>query len=162
MKTCQQCHRALEDDQFRPTPSRGAGLRKRKTGSRNICRYCESKNTLAYRYAKRLDEGQPVDEAALRDLKHYYRLLLDAGYQLPSMGRRLLGLDDEEAADKQRSALRLDEADELYTHIAALRQRSYSNIDEADSVHRKLTSRLRDTGLYEEATNLLEEWFMED
>jgi hypothetical protein len=78
------------------------------------------------------------------------------------MGRSLLGLGDEKTVYKQRAALCLDEVGELYGHITALRNRSYSSFNEADSVHRKLTGRLREAGLYEEATNLLDDWFMED
>lgn len=160
VKVCQQCHRTLEEDQFRPTPSRGTGLRQRKTGSRNICRSCESKNTLAYRYAKRLAEGLPVDEAALLDLKAFYGNLLMAGYPLPSMGRRLLGIGEAPAGQTAPPPERENLA-ELYGHIYKLRRRSYSSVDEADEVHRQLAGRLRDAKLYEEANNLLDDWFLE-
>ena len=162
MKTCQQCHRTLDDDQFRQPASRGTGLRKRKIGSRNLCRLCESKNAQAHYFMQKLDAGDVVDEVKLAALRMHYKTLMDCGYQpVTAAARRLMGLPTQEGGLVEPRPNHLHGVYDLYEHISKLRSREYASVDEADEVHRRLSHRLRSAGLYEEATNLLDDWWME-
>ena len=162
MKMCQQCHRTLDDDQFRQNTSRGAGLRKRKVGARNICRLCESKNAQAHYLMQKMDAGESVNEATLGALREHYGRLLDAGYEIVTgAARRLMNLPLQEGGLVVPNARQLQGDYDLYEHVGKLRRREYASVDEADKVHRQLSSRLRTAGLYEEATNLLDDWWME-
>lgn len=159
MKTCKQCHRQLDDSCFRPTKSRGKGLRQSKTGTKTICRQCESINTQAHNIVAAMDAGKPVNEEKLKQLKRHYQLLMDLGHPLvTAAARRLMGIDAESS---DGSGAVIDADADLYEHILAVKNRSYSSFDEADEVHSRLTPRLRAAGLYEDVNNLMDRWFEE-
>lgn len=171
MKICRQCNRTLDDSQFRPTASRSKGIRKRVAGphsSRNICRFCESRNTQAHNFLAKLEAGERVDEKKLEQLRTYYSMLMKAGYEpITKAARRLMGLSVDVpynggfGTSVDLTAECMSSMQDLYEHISMLRSRSYTDVDEADAAHRRLTDRLKKTGLYEEATNLLDEWWFE-
>ena len=154
MKTCKQCGRNLEDTAFRPTKSRSKGIYNTKTGSSTICRECESLNNRAHQVLKN------GDEKMAEILKQHYAKLMAVGHPpITAAARRLMGLAPLEKSTKQNSLL---SSALLYDHIAKVRNRTYSSFDEADAAHRRLEMQLREAGLYEEAANLLDEWYMED
>lgn len=154
MKTCKQCGRNLEDTAFRPTKSRSKGIYNTKTGSSTICRECESLNNRAHLALKN------GDEAAIATLRAHYEALVDMGLPpVTAAARRLMGLEPLEKVRKTNSLL---QETSLRAHVLKIKNRTYSSFEEADAAHRRLEAQLRDAGLYEEAANMLDEWYMED
>lgn len=170
MKICKQCNRTLDEKEFRPVKSRSKGIRASEPGTRAVCRCCERVLTQAYGLLKDLDAGRSVDEAKLDRVLSYYKGLMQAGCRLThSAAQRLVGLYS--TADEMRAAATRADDDsiaaaqhlgDLYKHIEMLRARSYSSFDDADMAHHALVPRLREAGLYEEANNLIDDWFFEE
>ena len=153
MKVCKQCGRMLDETCFRPTKSRSKGIYRTSTGSSTICRECESLNTRAHTALKRDD----VDTMDM--LRQHYRNLMDAGHPpVTAAARRLMGMEPLQPPKETNTLLANTE---LLVHIAKLRDRSYSIFDEADAVHRRLLDKLKASGLYGEANELLEDWYDE-
>ncbi len=155
MKICKQCGRNLDESCFRPTKSRSRGIyTPSSTGCSTMCRECESLNNRAHAALKR------NDEAAIVALKQHYEMLDRMGYPpVSAAARRLLGL---EPLNSGRETNKLMASLSLREHVMKIRDRLYSSVEEADAEHRRLETQLRDAGLYEEATNLLDDWYMED
>lgn len=160
MKQCKQCGRMLEDDCFRKTKSRSQGIYKNTSqGTKTICRSCESLNVRAHRAIKENDEETM---ATLRE--HYKRLSL-AGYPpVTAAARRLLdGVVTAHVTKENELLCHTSRYDaEVLEHAYKVRTRSYDSVDEADKVHRQLESRLKEADLYEEVTNLLDDWYMDE
>ena len=155
MKICKQCGRSLEEDQFRKTKSRSKGIYKdTKTGTKTICRACESLNIRAHNALKN------NDEAAIAKLQEHYMRLLKAGHPpVSAAAQRIIGYAVQDSKADSNSLLNITD---LLEHAAKVRSRSYASVDEADKVHRGLTVRLKEAGLYEEITDLLDDWYMEE
>lgn len=166
MKKCKQCQRLLGIDNFRPTKSRSTGIRKSTTGTRTMCRECESLNVQAHSIVKLIDAGAQYNVDKLRKLKEAYQVFVDAGYPLVSAAAQRLmygGISKvAESTDIRIAVPKRDDLTDLYEHITKLKERSYSSCDEADEVHKALVGRLHKAGLYEEATELLDEWWFDE
>ena len=160
MKTCKQCGRTLDDACFRKTKSRSKGIYKNVSqGTKTICRDCESINVRAHRALKE------NDQETIEKLRKHYIMLYGAGYPpVSAAAKRLLGIEVEEAKPRENNLeSRLKKYDEeVFEHAYKVRTRSYSSVDEADEVHRRLESRLKEADLYEEITNLLDDWYMDE
>ena len=165
MKICLQCRRELDESCFRQTASRSTGLRKSKTGTKTICRSCESINVQAHRVVGDAAAGRPVDPDKVQRLRRHYQLLIDVGYPpVTKAARTLMGLEPLDAGAQRvllDAAGEMDKLADLYEHISKVRTRSYSSFDEADRVHRTLVDRLRAAGLYDEVNDLMDRWFEE-
>lgn len=160
MKTCKQCGRTLDDACFRKTKSRSKGIYKNVSqGTKTICRDCESINVRAHRALKE------NDQATIELLRKHYIKLYGAGHPpVSAAAKRLLGITVEQTSKRENDLMsRLQKYDnEAFEHAYKVRTRSYSSVDEADEVHRRLSDRLRYADLYEEITNLLDEWYMDE
>lgn len=169
MKTCKQCGRDLPVDSFRPYAARGRGIYNTKQGRNTICKECES---ISSRCAAAIKKG---DEALLDKFKSHYAALQERGYEpVTAPAKKLLGIVDNSAGTgastiaHRRRTKSLDDLmsgvlgiSETQVHLDKLRSRSYLTFEEAEQTHLKLESSLRATGLYEEASDLLDAWFME-
>ena len=106
------------------------------------------------------------DQEAIDKFTWYYKTLQERGYgPVTAPAKKLLGIVDT----KSTRTNSLDDAmnnilgiSELQVHLKKLRDRSYASFDEAEDTHKRLESQLRSTGMYEEATDLIDEWFLED
>ena len=162
MKTCKQCGRTLDDACFRKTKSRSKGIYKNTTqGTKTICKDCESLNIRAHTALKY------NDTVAIEKLRGYYERLAQLGHPpVTAAAKRLLGIeaDSEVTRTKENSlfgsVMQCD--NEVLEHARKVRERLYSSVDEADQVHRQLESRLKEADLYEEITNLLDDWYMDE
>lgn len=155
MRVCKQCGQELDESCFRKTKSRSTGRYQTNTGYSTLCKGCESLNQRAYAALK---SGNLEAQEKLR--AHYQRQWDELGLPpVTAAARRLLGLEDP--ADRPESNKVLVDAD-LRIHAAKVRDRTYSTVEEADAVHRQLTDRLQAAGLYEETTNLLDDWYMDE
>ena len=149
MKQCRQCGRSLDESCFRKTKSRSAGIYKTKQGSRNICKECESMNVRAHKALK------DNNIEALDSIRRHYQQLNDAGFPpITSAARQVLGMSTTKST--------VATLGDLYEHIGMIRRREYATFDDAEKRHKELLQRLVDTGLYEEANNLLDDWYLED
>ena len=162
IKRCKQCGRELPVSRFRRYKSRGAGVRNTNTGYNTLCRDCES---ISNRAAAALKRG---DEDTLSKLRTHYKALQDRGLPpVTASARRVLGEDVavSRGVDTLDSLLAqvsgVGESD-ISRHCRLLRERAYSCVDEAYEVHKTLVARLTEAGLYEEANELLEDWFDEE
>ena len=162
MKTCKQCGRTLDDACFRKTKSRSKGIYKNLSqGTKTLCKDCESINIRAHRALKE------NDTETIEKLRKHYRMLYGAGHPpVSAAAKRLLGIDVDVAQSRSRNnslESRLSMFDEeVMEHAYKVRTRAYDSVDEADEVHRKLADRLKDADLYEEITNLLDDWYMDE
>lgn len=158
MKVCKQCRRLLGDECFRPVKSRGTGQRRSTPGVRALCRSCESMNVRAHRLVEQLDKGLPVDSDKLQEVRRHYQMLLDARCDLTTAAaRRLMGFGQTKTVDTADTV----DLNELYGHIAKLRDRSYASFEEAEAEHQRLIPALRAAGLYAEANDIVDGWFLE-
>lgn len=158
MKQCKQCGRTLDESCFRQTKSRSKGIYKSAgPGTKTICRSCESLNIRAHNALKN------NDQEAISVLKEHYEKLNSAGYPpVTAAAQRLLGLAAQ-TAKRCNDALELTQRnEEVLEHANKVRQRLYSSVDEADAAHRKLHDELQRLGLYEEITDLLDDWYMSE
>ena len=159
MKTCKQCGRTLPLESFRPYVPRGRGVYSTTTGRNTICKDCES---LSSRAASALRRG---DTEAIEKLTRYYKVLQERGYEpVTAPAKRLLGI-----VVKPGSRSNLDNAiqamlgdSDVQLHYKKVQERSYASFDEADRVHKELTERLKQAGLYEVVNDLMDDWYMED
>lgn len=158
-KMCKQCGRDLPIDKYRRYTARGAGMRYTMPGYNTICKDCESINNRAAAAMKR------GDEAMIGKLREHYKVLQDRGFPpVTAAARRLLGVEAEVRDDRkslddllaQVSGIGVTDAER---HCRLLRERSYVSVDEAYEVHKTLVAELTKEGLYEVATELLEQWF---
>lgn len=160
MKTCKQCGRTLDDACFRKTKSRSKGIYKNLSqGTKTICKDCESINVRAHRALKE------NDKETIELLRRHYIMLYGAGYPpVTAAAKRLLDIPVEPSSSRENNLVhRLKKYDEdVFEHAYKVRTRAYGSVDEADKVHRQLESRLREADLYEEITNLLDEWYMDE
>ena len=160
MKTCKQCGRTLDDACFRKTKSRSKGIYKNVSqGSKTICKDCESMNIRAHRALKE------NDQRTIELLRSHYKKLYGLGYPpISAAAKRLLGIEVEAAKPKDNEVYIFTESydAEVLEHAYKVRTRSYSSVDEADEVHRRLEDKLKEADLYEEITNLLDEWYMDE
>lgn len=160
MKKCKQCGRTLDESCFRPTKSRARGAAAATTGFSTLCRSCESLNSSAHQLMKRIDADLPFSRETHKRLVYHYTQMTAAGHPpLTAAARRLMGLEPIGRANEKNPLV--TDAD-LLAHIAKIRHREYSSFDEADAAHRRLAERLRESGLYEDATTLLDEWWFEE
>lgn len=160
MKTCKQCGRMLPVDSFRPYVPRGRGVYNTKQGRNTICKDCES---ISNRASGALKRG---DQEAIDKLTRFYTVLAERGYPpVTAPAKKLLGLVDTKAP--RRSSLddtismMLGEND-LHEHCRKVQERLYASFDEADKVHRELTPRLKEAGMYEEVNELMDAWYLEE
>ncbi len=164
MKTCKQCGRTLDDACFRKTKSRSKGIYKNLSqGTKTICKDCESINIRAHNALK------SGDEVAVAKFRNYYERLALLGHPpVTAAAKRILGIDVEEGPANGRIRENslfetiVGQSAELLEHARKVRERSYASVDEADQVHRRLEQQLRDADLYEEITNLLDDWYMDE
>lgn len=161
MKQCKQCGRQLSVDNFRKYKPRGKGIYNTTQGYNTICKQCES---ISNRVVTALNKG---DQSTLDKLREHYQLLIDKGLPpVTAAPRRLMGMPDEVRVRSK------DSLDELLTcvqaesdvdkHCRLVRSRGYVSVDEAQEVHRRLEAQLKESGYYEELTELLDEWYFED
>ena len=165
MKVCKQCGRTLPDEFFRPYVARGRGIYSTTQGRHTICKDCES---MSNRAAAALKKN---DIVAIAKLTKYYETLQSRGYApVTAPAKKLLGI-----STTQTKAASLDDAiqamlgntgtnecvDKAQEHYKRIKERTYESAEEADRVHRTLEDSLRAAGLYEEATELLDEWYFE-
>lgn len=165
MKQCKQCGMLLNDEAFRKTKTRSKGLYKNLSqGTKTICRSCES---LDVRARRAMNEG---NEEVCGQLREHYMKLLRAGHPpVTAAAKRILGNAYIDAAAQVRSvtsnaSLKLTDSydTEVLDHAYKVKNRLYASVDEADKCHRELESRLREADLYEEITDLLDEWYMSE
>lgn len=159
MKQCKQCGRVLDEEYFRKTKSRSKGLYKNLSqGTKTICRSCESLDVRARRAMK------DNNEAVICELREHYKRLLLAGHPPVTAAARDIISEADFAATHSNDALRMTSMydDEVLEHAYKVRTRSYDSVDEADKVHRQLADRLRAVDLYEEVTDLLDDWYMSE
>lgn len=162
MKTCKQCGRTLDESCFRKTKSRSRGIYKNVSQSTKLfCKDCESLNVRAHQAMK------TNDEAAMELLREHYRRLELLGHPpMSAAAKRLMGMSVDTNASRYRQNPLLEQLqqhdNELLEHARKVRERSYTSVDEADQVHRRLEQQLRDADLYEEITNLLDDWYMDE
>lgn len=162
MKICKQCGRTLDDACFRKTKSRSKGIYKNLSqGTKTICKDCESLNIRAHTALKY------NDTAAIEKLRAYYERLASLGHPpVTAAAKRLLGVEADSGASRiKENALfeSIMQSDtEVLEHARKVRERLYSSVDEADEVHRKLVDKLKEADLYEEITNLLDDWYMDE
>jgi len=163
MKKCKQCGRNLDESCFRRTKSRSKGIYKCSLPSLStMCRECEALNQRAYKFLKAIEDAEPYDAAALEQLRAYYQTLVMCGRPpLTAAARRLIGLEPLEREPQTYDVMVHMQQQELYEHIRRVNQRSYATFDEADEVHRRLTPRLREAGLYEDVNNMMDDWYMD-
>lgn len=95
----------------------------------------------------------------------YFKMLRGAGIPiLHSAAVKLLDKDDQLRGRRttdgncESHTYRMHD---LYQHLDKLRTRSYSSFDEADRIHRTMIKDLEEAGMYEDANNLIDEWFEE-
>lgn len=117
----------------------------------------------AHTILKKKDAGAPYDKAAEAQLIAYYTRMAETGREpITAAARRLMGLDGldnkNDAQSLIDSTLRVDE---LSVHYDKVKFRAYTTFDEADEVHRRLTPRLREAGLYEDVNNMMDDWYMD-
>lgn len=168
MKTCKQCKRTLALDNFRVVKSRSTGKRASTPGVRSVCKYCENMNTQAHNLLRDIEAGRHIDEEKLVRVREYYLMLVNAGYTLVhSAPKRLLGISTAASLHRHHKPPQhpggvVVTRDMLYSHIQKLRDRAYDSFDAAEAAHKCFNKALREAGLYEEANNLIDEWFEED
>ena len=90
---------------------------------------------------------------------HYENLVALGRPPVTAAARRLLGM---QPLDRGLETNKLLSSSILLDHIAKIKNRTYSSFEEADAMHRRLEVQLREADLYEEAANLLDDWYMED
>lgn len=158
MKKCKQCGRMLEEECFRKTKSRSNGIYKNTSqGTKTICRSCESLNIRAHRALK------DNNEEAMSQLREHYRRLSLAGYPpVTAAAQRLLGSATNSIRQNEALCHTANYDAEVLEHAYKVQTRSYSSVDEADRIHRQLEDKLREADLYEEITNLLDDWYMDE
>lgn len=170
MQKCKQCLRLLPKQNFRVVKSRSTGARKSRGDSlRSVCKQCENMNVQAHQLLK-LPLADAVRTDKWRSVVQYFRILRDGGVpitlgaaaQVLAIVDGLEGRVSTKHAEPAAVTTPTYDTNELYQHIYKLRTRSYSSFDEADTVHKSLVGALTDAGLYEEANNLIDEWFEED
>lgn len=158
-KVCKQCGRTLPVDNFRKYTPRGKGIYNTTQGRYTICKDCES---VSNRTNTALKNG---DNAAIEKLREHYAMLMDRGFPpVTAPAKRILDLVDDYWPKDTKLDQLLDSfkhESELEAHCRLVRTRGYASFDEADEVHRRLDAELRESGLYEEITDLLDEWYME-
>ena len=158
-KACKQCGRSLSIDNFRKYTPRGKGIYKTKQGYHTLCKHCEA---ISARAAAAMKSG---DQEAIDKLVDYYKSLQDRGLEpATAAARKILGLDVE-----RKVAVTLDDLlssttdnSDLIDHCRKVRERLYASAEEATEVHKRLAYRLKETELYEECTNLLDDWYFEE
>lgn len=161
MKQCKQCGRRLSVDNFRKYKPRGKGIYNTTQGYNTICKDCES---ISNRVVTALNKG---NQEMLDKLSEHYQRLLDKGLPpVTAAPRRLLGLDKAECTkpDSSLDALlsSVQAESEVDKHCRLVRSRGYASIDEAQTVHRQLETQLKESGHYEELTELLDDWYFEE
>lgn len=166
-KICKQCGRDLQIEEFRKYTPRGNGIYNTTQGHHTICKNCEK---ISSRASIALSKN---DREAIEMLREHYKLLQEHGLPpVTAPARRLLGVDDKHKADKRSdlaSLLGVSQAaiargeTELDRHCRLVRQRGYVSAEEADAAHRRLADALRahDQAVYEEITELVDDWYME-
>lgn len=169
MKECKQCGRMLDDSKYRPYKSRSKGVYKKpkQVSSSTICKDCEALNQRAAVFLKKIEEGLPYDEGALRQLKRYYNILVANGRPpVTAAARRLIGLQPIDRTPTSRTVDELLSSfiteDSIAEHIDKVKTRAYNSFEEADAVHRRLTPQLKEAGMYEEVNNLMDDWYMDE
>lgn len=157
MKVCKQCGLELDDSCFRQTKSRSTGKNKSKTGTKTICRSCESLNVRAHNALR------DNNEEAIAMLREHYQRLLALGHPpVTAAAQRLLDANApvRQSNDVLNYTMQYDA--EVLEHAYKVRNRQYSSFDEADAVHRRLADKLRKSDLYEEINNLMDDWYMDE
>lgn len=166
-KICKQCGRNLPIEEFRKYVPRGNGIYNTTQGRHTLCKNCEK---ISARAAAALNKN---DVEAIEMLREHYTLLQAHGLPpVTAPARKLLGVDDKPKADKHSDLASLLGAtqaavsggeSEIDRHCRLVRQRGYASAEEADAAHRRLADALRahDQGVYEEITELVDEWYME-
>jgi len=169
-KQCKQCGRILELDKFRKYSSRSRTKKEGPTGCNTVCKDCESINMKAYNLSRNTNLTQQ-DLEMLDKIKQHYTALMERGYPpVTAAARKLMNYEQPDGpASLVRAERSLSAFGEIanYTkvlteHIQKIKDRSYASFDEADAKHKELVDKLRGAGLYEQATDLLDEWFMEE
>lgn len=157
-KTCKQCGRTLPVDKFRKYVPRGKGIYTTTQGHHTLCKDCEA---ISARAANAMKTG---NQEVIDKLTAYYKSLQDRGLApVTAAARRLLGMDvANKSTDLDSLLTSTTTSSALDDHCRKVRERLYSSVDEADRAHRRLADRLKEAGLYEEITNLLDEWYLED
>lgn len=160
MKICKQCGRELPVDSFRPYKARGRGVYNTTQGRNTICKECES---MSSRAAAAIRKG---DQEAIDKFTWYYKTLQSRGCEpVTAPAKKLLGFVDTQGRRAKSLNDAMDQilgASELHLHLQKLRDRSYTSFDEAEATHKALADQLHGAGLYDEAADLLEDWFLDD
>lgn len=167
MKECVQCKRTLEEDSFIQYKSKSTGKYETTTGRHTVCKECESLNSRAYQ----LHKTGCVDDKNYQDMLTFYRVVLKRGGKVPTIGRRMMGLDTmvkeqstmpsllaefiggDEAATKEDVSLLV-----LAEHLKKLKRQSYPSLVDAQERQQELAEALKVAGLYDESDKALEDW----
>lgn len=163
-KTCKQCGRYLPIDEFRKYVPRGKGIYKTSQGHHTICKTCEA---ISARASTALSKN---DAETIEMLREHYKVLQSRGYEpVTAPAKRILGVDtvvERARRDTLADMLSMTQGvgeSELDRHCRLVRQRGYESAEAADAAHRRLADELKtyNHDLYEEITELVDDWYME-